>query len=158
MANPLLPDLFGRSSGRDVFSSLQREIDRVFADFGRGLPALGDFGKGAGLKVNVAETDSAFEVTAEIPGVDAKDIDVQLKDGVLTIRGEKKDEREEKDEKKNYHLVERSYGMFERSFTVGNDIDVDKISAAFDKGVLKVTLPKLAEAKAKVQKIEVKQA
>lgn len=158
MANPLLPDLFGRSSGRDVFSGLQREIDRVFSDFGRGLPSLAEFGKGMGLRVNVAETDGALEVTAEIPGVDAKDIDVQLKDGILTIKGEKKDEREERDEKKNYHLVERSYGMFERSFTVGNDIDADKIAASFDKGVLKVTLPKLPEAKAKVQKIEVKTA
>ena len=157
MAKQFLPDLWGRSTG-DMFSSLQQEIDRVFSDFGRGLPAMAEFGKSSAMKVNVAETDNALEVTAEIPGVDAKDIDVELKDGILTIKGEKKDEREEKDEKKNYHLVERSYGMFQRAFTVGNDIDADKIGASFDKGVLKVTLPKLPAAKAKVQKIEVKPA
>ena len=158
MAKHSLPDLWGRSTG-DMFSSLQREIDRVFTDFGRNIPSLGDFGKSAsGMKVNVAETDDAIEVTAEIPGVDAKDIDVQLKDGVLTIKGEKKEEKEEKDEKKNYHLVERSYGMFERSFSVGNDLEADKVDAKFDKGVLKVTLPKLPAAKAKAQKIEVKPA
>ena len=158
MANQFLPDLFGRSSGRDVFSGLQKEIDRVFSDFSRSLPAFGDLGKGTAFKVNVAETDGALEVTAEIPGVNAKDIDVQLKDGILTIRGEKKDEREEKDEKTNFHLMERSYGMFERSFTVGNEIDAARIAASFDKGVLKVTLPKLPEARSKVQKIEVKPA
>ncbi|HRX35835.1 MAG TPA: Hsp20/alpha crystallin family protein [Aestuariivirga sp.] len=157
MAKTYLPDLWGRSTG-EMFSSLQHEIDRVFSDFGRGLPSMPGFGKGTEMKVNVAETDGALEVTAEIPGVDAKDIDVQLKDGVLTIKGEKKDEKEEKDEKKNYHLVERSYGMFQRSFAVGADVDADKINASFDKGVLKVTLPKLPAAKAKVQKIEVKPA
>ncbi len=157
MARQLLPDLWGRSTG-DMFTGLQREIDRVFSDFGRNLPSMPDFGKGMSMKVNVAETDAAVEVTAEIPGVEPKDIDVQLKDGVLSIKGEKKDEREEKDEKKNYHLVERSYGMFSRSFPVGNDIDAEKISATFDKGVLKVTLPKLPAAKDKVQKIEVKPA
>jgi HSP20 family protein len=142
-----------------MFSNLQREIDRVFSDFSRGVPALGDFSRGAmAMKVNVAESDGAIEVTADVPGVDAKDIDVQLKEGVLTIKGEKKDEKEEKDEKKNYHLVERSYGMFERSFTVGNEIDASKVNASFDKGVLKITLPKLPAAQAKAQKIEVKPA
>ena len=157
MAKQFLPDLFGRQSGSDVFSNLQREIDRVFSDFGRGMPSVAEFGRGGmTIKVNVSETDGALEVTAEIPGVDANDIDVQMKDGVLTIKGEKKEEKEEK--KKDYHLVERSYGMFERSFTVGNDIDASKINASFDKGVLKVTLPKLPAAQAKVQKIEVKPA
>ena len=107
MAKQFLPDLFGRQAGSDMFSSLQREIDRVFSDFSRGVPALGEFGKGLSMKVNVAETDGAYEVTAEIPGVEPTDIDVQLKDGILTIKGEKKDEKEDKDEKKNYHMVER---------------------------------------------------
>ena len=157
MTKHFLPDLFGRASANDMFGSLHREIDRVFSDFGRSVPALGDFGKSAmSLKINVAETDKAVEVTAEIPGVDAKDIDVQLKDGVLTIKGEKKDEKDEK--QKDYHLVERSYGMFERSFTVPSEVDAGKVDASFDKGVLKVTLPKLPAAQAKVQKIEVKPA
>jgi len=157
MAKQFLPDLFGRASGTDMFSSLQREIDRVFSDFNRGTPAMAEFRKGMmGLKVNVAETDKAVEVTAEIPGVDAGDIDVQLKDGILTIKGEKKEEKDDK--QKDYHVVERSYGMFERSFTVSADIDAAKVEASFDKGVLKVMLPKLPAAQAKVQKIEVKPA
>ena len=157
MTKQFLPDIFGRSSGSDMFSSLQREIDRVFSDFNRGVPALSEFRKGAiSPKVNVAETDKAVEVTAEIPGVDAKDIDVQLRDGILTIKGEKKEEKDEK--QKDWHVVERSCGMFERSFTVPSDVDSGKVEAAFDKGVLKVTLPKLAAAQAKVQKIEVKPA
>lgn len=157
MAKQFLPDLFGRSTGGDMFSSLQREIDRVFSDFNRGTPAMAEFRKGMmGLKVNVAETDKAVEVTAEIPGVDASDIDVQLKDGILTIKGEKKEEKDDK--QKDYHVVERSYGMFERSFTVSADIDAAKVEASFDKGVLKVMLPKLPAAQTKVQKIEVKPA
>jgi len=156
MAKQFLPDLFGRHTGMgDMFSSLQREIDQVFRDFGRDVPALGEFGKGTmALKLNVAETDKAIEVTADVPGVDAKDIDVQLKDGILTIKGEKKMEKEEKE--KGYHLVERSYGMFARSFTVPSDVQTDKVEASFDKGVLKVILPKAPEAQSKVQKIQVK--
>lgn len=157
MTKQFLPDLFGRGSGSDMFSNLHREIDRVFSDFGRGVPALGDFGRGAmSFKVNVAEHDGAVEVTAEIPGVDAKDIDVQLRDGVLIIKGEKKVEKDE--QKKDYHVVERSYGSFERSFTLPSDVDGTRVDATFDKGVLKVTLPKLPAAQAKVQKIAVKPA
>jgi HSP20 family protein len=156
MTRNFLPDVFGRVSGTDMFSSLQREIDRVFQDFGRsGLPSLGEFGRGAAaMKVNVAEHEGDIEVTAEIPGCAAEDIDVQLKDGVLTIKGEKKAETDEK--KKDYHLMERSYGMFERSFTLPADVDASKVEAAFDKGVLKVTLPKLPQEQSKVQKITVK--
>lgn len=157
MTKQFLPDLFGRASGGDMFSSLQREIDRVFSDFSRGVPALGDFGRGAmAFKVNVAESDGAVEVTAEIPGVEPKDIDVQLKDGILTIKGEKKVEKDEKQQ--DYHVTERSYGMFERSFTVPAEVDGTKVDATFDKGVLKVTLPKLPMAQSKVQKIAVKPA
>lgn len=155
MARQFLPDLFGRSSGNDVFSNLHREVDRVFSDFGRGMPSFGDFGKNAmSLKVNVCETEGAVEVTAEIPGVKPEEIDVQLKDGMLTIKGEKKEEKDDK--QKDYHVVERSYGMFERSFSLPADVDAGKVEASFDKGVLKVTLPKLPEAKSKVQKIAVK--
>ncbi len=157
MAKHFLPEVFGRSSGNDMFSSLQREIDNVFKDFGRGLPAWGGLGGDTmPLKLNVAETDKAVEVTAEIPGVEAKDINVQLKDGVLTIKGEKKFEKDEK--QKDYRMIERSYGIFERSFTVPTEVMADKVDASFDKGVLKILLPKAPEAQAKVQKIEVKPA
>jgi HSP20 family protein len=154
MARTFLPDLFGRSTTSDVFGSLQREIDRVFRDFGRGLPAMGELGKGLSFKVNVSETDNAVEVTAEMPGIDAKDIDVQLKEGILTIKGEKKEEKDEK--QKDYHLMERSYGMFERSFMLPAEVDASKVDASFDKGVLKVTLPKLPQEQSKVKKIAVK--
>jgi len=157
MTKHFLPDLFGRPAGTDVFSSLQREIDQVFRDFTRGMPALTEPRNAMmAIDLNVAETDKTVEVTAEIPGVDIKDIDVQLKDGVLTIKGEKKSEKEEKD--KNYHLVERSYGMFERSFDLPVEVWADKVEASFDKGVLKVVLPKAPEAQAKVQKIAIKAA
>ena len=157
MTKHFLPDIFGRPAGTDIFTSLQREIDQVFRDFTRGMPALAEPRSALmAIDLNVAETDKTVEVSAEIPGVDPKDIDVQLKDGVLTIKGEKKSEKEEK--QKNYHLVERSYGMFERSFDLPVEVMADKVEASFDKGVLKVVLPKAPEAQAKVQKIAVKPA
>ena len=84
--------------------------------------------------VDIAETDKAYEITAELPGMDEKNIEVKFADGVLTIRGEKKDEKEEK--KKDYYLSERSYGSFQRSFQVPDGVDTDKIEATFKKGVL----------------------
>jgi HSP20 family protein len=158
MTKHFLPDLFGRqSAGTDIFSSLQREIDQVFKDFGRNLPSFGEGRDGPmQVKFNVAETDKAVEVTAEIPGVDVKDIDVQLREDVLTIKGEKKAEKDEK--QKDYHLVERSYGMFERSFTLPAGVEAGKVEASFDKGVLTIVLPKAPEAQSKVQKIDVKPA
>jgi HSP20 family protein len=156
MARQFLPDVFGRGSGTDMFSNLQREIDRVFQDFGRGgMPSLGEFGRNAmAMKVNVAEHDGALEVTAEMPGCAPEDIDVQLKDGILTIKGEKKVEKDDK--QKDYHVMERSYGMFERSFSLPAEIDAAKVDAHFDNGVLKVTLPKLPAEQARAQKIAVK--
>lgn len=155
MARQFLPDIFGRGSGTDMFSSLQREIDRVFHDFGRGLPAMGEFGRNAmAMKVNVAEHDSGIEVTADMPGVAAEDIDVQLKDGILTIRGEKKAEKDDK--QKDFHVMERSYGMFERSVSLPAEVDGSKVDASFDKGVLKITLPKLPQEQSRAQKITVK--
>ena len=156
MARHFLPDVFGRGSGTDMFSNLQREVDRVFQDFGRGgLPGLGDFGRNVmAMKLNVAEHDGAVEVTAELPGCAPEDIDVQLKEGILTIKGEKKVEKDDK--QKDYHVVERSYGMFERSISLPAEVDASKVDAAFDKGVLKVTLPKLPQEKSRAQKITVK--
>jgi HSP20 family protein len=157
MTKYFLPDLFGRTGAGDMFGSLQREIDQVFRDFGRGWPVAG--GPRSGMmpvRFNIAETETAFEVTADMPGVDPKDIDIQLKDDVLTIKGEKKEEKD--DTQKDYHVVERSYGMFERSFSLPADVLPGKIEANFDKGVLKVMLPKAPAPQAKVQKIEVKEA
>ncbi|QIG52605.1 Hsp20/alpha crystallin family protein [Nordella sp. HKS 07] len=149
--------MFGNRSnaGLDMFRSLQREIDHLFEDFSLGMPRLGDAGSGFMLvTLDVAETDKAFEVTAELPGAAPEDIDIALKDDMLTIKAEKKAEKEDK--QKNYHLNERSYGMFQRSFMLPVGIDAGKVEASFDKGVLKITLPKLPEATSKVRKIAVK--
>ena len=92
--------------------------------------------------IDVRETDTDLVVEAELPGMDEKDVSVTLSNGVLTLNGEKKSEREEKKD----HLMERSYGSFQRSFRLGDTIDPDKVTAAFDKGALKVTLAKRPEA------------
>ena len=104
--------------------------------------------------VDVSETDKAYEISAELAGMDEKNIDLKIANGVLTIRGEKQDEKEEK--KKDYYMRERSYGSFERTFEVPEGVDTDKIEATFKKGVLTVTLPKNAEAQKPAKKIEVK--
>jgi HSP20 family protein len=106
--------------------------------------------------VDIAETDKAYEITAELPGMDEKNIEVKFADGVLTIKGEKKDEKEEK--KKDYYLSERSYGSFQPSFQVPDGVDTDKIEATFKKGVLSVALPKSVEAQKAAKKIDVKAA
>jgi HSP20 family protein len=105
-------------------------------------------------KVDISETDSAYEISAELPGIDEKDIDLDLSEGMLTLRAEKREEREE--EKKNYHLTERSFGSVRRSFRVPDGVDVGKIKAEFSKGVLNVRLPKSKEAKSKQRRIPVK--
>ena len=106
--------------------------------------------------MDVAETDKAYEITAELPGMSESDVEVVAANGVLTIKGEKKEEKEEK--KKDYYLSERRYGSFERRMQIPEDVEADKIEAAFKKGVLTVTLPKKPEAQKPAKKIEVKAA
>jgi HSP20 family protein len=141
-------------------ATLHREVDQLFDDFLRSfdrfpsLPfreeRLAEFSP----KINVSENDRDIEVTVEVPGMDQNDVDVSLRDDVLTIKGEKKQEKEEKD--KEYYHVERSYGSFYRSLQVPCEVDQDNINAAFKKGVLKITLPKSTKAQENVRKIEVK--
>ena len=139
----------------NAFMSLQHEIDRLFDDFTRGFPALSTGGTAELLpKLDVTETDKQIEITAELPGLEEKDVQVNLADNVLTIRGEKKAEKEEKD--KAYRLVECSYGSFVRSLELPDGVNADAIKASIDKGVLKVTVPKPAPAQ--VKKIDVKAA
>jgi HSP20 family protein len=106
------------------------------------------------MKLDMAETDKSFEVTADLPGAAPENIDISLKDDILTIKAETRAEKEDKN--KNFHLHERSYGMFQRSIMLPTGVDAEKIDARFDKGVLKVSLPKLPEAEANVRKIAVK--
>jgi HSP20 family protein len=146
---------------------LHSEVDRLFDDFARGF-AWPRMGRGVfpsapaatmmSTRVNVAETDSAYEIEAELPGLDEKDIEVNLADDILTISGERKEEQEDK--KKDYHVMERRYGAFRRSFELPANVAEDKIEAKFSKGVLTVTLPKTAPspAKANEKKIEIKSA
>jgi HSP20 family protein len=152
------------------FESLRREMDRLFDDFEggfwsspfrRSLSGIDPFWRrGASLvaapAVDVAESDKAFEITAELPGMSEKDLSVTLASGALTIKGEKSEEKEEK--KKDYYVSERRYGSFERSFQVPDGVDTDKVEASFKNGVLKVTLPKTAEAQKAVKQIAVKTA
>ena len=134
------------------FTALQREIERVFDDFTRGFPAFP--GRDMTPSMDVTETDKEIELTAELPGLEEKDVQINVADNVLTIRGEKKSEREEKD--KDYRLIERSYGSFSRSLDLPSGVDPDQIKASIAKGVLKVTVPKPAPAQ--VKKIPVKSA
>ncbi|WP_164517780.1 MULTISPECIES: Hsp20/alpha crystallin family protein [unclassified Rhizobium] len=141
--------------------SLRSEIDRVFSDFGS--PSIFDrafrmpaaFSRGM-LAVDLVESDKAFELSAELPGVDAKDLDVTLADGVLTIKGEKNEAKEEKE--KDYYLSERRYGSFHRSLELPRGVDSEKIEANFSNGVLKVTLPKTPDRQQNTKKITVKAA
>jgi HSP20 family protein len=140
----------------DAFLNLHREINRLFDETfrGFGLPALGGYGD-TWPSVDVHETDKGLEITAELPGVDEKDVDVTLANGTLTIRGEKRHDREEKD-KSGWHVSERSYGSFARSIPLPFEVDDKDVKASFDKGVLHVTLPKSPQAESKVKKIAVK--
>jgi HSP20 family protein len=128
-------------------SSLRREMDRVFDRFfdfepgWGGLEAAGEWAP----KVDLSETKDAFVVRAEIPGVEQKDIQVSLQDQMLTIKGEKAKEKEEKDE--HYHRTERSYGAFARAMRLPAAVDASKVTASFKDGVLIVTLPKTPAAK-----------
>ena len=138
------------------------DIDRVFDSYFRAWPGLRGFGFdfAPGLapmdispKVDVGETDKAYEIAVELPGLDDDDVEVSLRDDLLTISGDKKTEREEKE--KDYYLSERRYGAFKRSFRLPADVETGKISAAMEKGVLSITLPKSASAKRKQQRIDI---
>lgn len=145
---------------------LREEIDRLFDDFfaapfGRlmdlepfrrvgVLPSLGDMTP----QVDVRETGTAIEIIAELPGMEEKDIEVTVADGVLSLKGEKKVEREEKEA--DWHLTERRYGSFHRTFRLPDTVDEEHIGASFDKGVLMLTLPKIPKPAKEARKIEVK--
>jgi HSP20 family protein len=125
-----------------------RFLDGFFDEFG--LPEMAD--KKQWLpKVDVSETDDHLIVRAEVPGMDKKDINITMSDGILTIQGEKKQEK--KEEKENYRFVERRYGSFSRSLRVPNGVNADKIEAGYKDGVLKVVIPKSESEKSR--KIEI---
>ena len=152
----------------EPFESLRRQVDRMFEDFGRGSGLWSPFGRslldvkpswpfeegrGKVPAVDVCEREKEYEITAELPGMDASNVDVKLANGVLTIKGEKKEEKEEKE--KDYYMSERRFGSFQRSVQLPEGIDEDKIQANFEKGVLTITLPKGAEAQKPEKKISI---
>jgi HSP20 family protein len=143
--------------GRDPFLSLHREVNRLFDDvfrgFDSGLPSFGRLSAGAGRwpSVEVSDGEKEIRVTAEIPGLGEKDVEVLLDDGVLTLKGEKRAETDDKDR----HFSEHFYGRFERRIPLGYEIDEDKVDARFKNGVLTVTLPKTAKAVSQVRRIAI---
>ncbi len=125
------------------FTSLQNQMNRLFS----GLSPAGDDLMATGFvpAVDIYEDEHAITLKAEVPGIEEKDIDVRLENQTLTLRGERKFEKEEKEE--NFHRIERRYGSFTRSFTLPNTVDVENVKAEYANGVLSVRLPKRAEAK-----------
>lgn len=152
-----VPSLF-RDNERDPFLSLHREVNRLFDDVFRGfdgsLPSVGRtplFG-GNWPSVEISDKDKEIKVTAEVPGMEEKDIEVLFDDGVLTLRGEKRSETEDKDRQ----FSERYYGRFERRIPLSHEIEEDRIDARFKNGVLSVTLPKTGKAQSQAKRIAIK--
>lgn len=138
---------------RDPIGAFQREVNALFDDFFSNghMTGLESFSP----RVDVKENEKEFQITAELPGIDEKDVEIGVAGDTVTIKGEKKAEKEEKGEERYY--LERSYGAFRRSFSLPCEVDADKASASYKKGVLSITLPKAAAA-AKTKKIAVKGA
>jgi HSP20 family protein len=156
----------GTTADWEPIRSLRQQIDRLFTDFDwpdlrlawpRKAALVPDAWPGFGVTippVDLVERNGGYELQAELPGLAEDQIEVKLSNGMVTIKGEKSSERAEDDD--DYHLHERSFGSFQRSFRVPSNVDTDKIEARFDKGVLKVTLPKSATAIQQERKIDVK--
>ena len=124
--------------------SMNDEIDRFFNDFGMNFIEMDTVWKPT---VDLSETEEGFEVKAELPGMKKEDIKVEMNDGLLILTGEKKQEK--KDDKKNYHRIERAYGKFERSFRLPSNVKGEEIKAKYKNGVLTIEIPKSEEAKPK---------
>lgn len=159
----LLPTV-QRPAGSDVdhpFYSLQRQMNNLFDDFFTGFDvaprSLAAGGLGAfSPSVDVKESDKDFTIRAELPGVEEKDIELTVTNDSVTIKGEKKEEKEDKG--KNYYYMERSYGSFNRVIPLAAETDANKAEASFKNGVLNITVPKSAQAKEKGMKVPIKAA
>ncbi len=143
------------SSWPSEVSGFQREMNKLFDSFFRGNWQDQETSLSVWTPaVDITEQEDAYRVNVELPGVDKNDVSITLESNILTIRGTKKQEKEEKG--KEYHRVERSYGSFHRSFTLPTSVQADKIDAVFKDGILNVTLPKAEEAKPKQIEVKVK--
>ncbi|HEY0419414.1 MAG TPA: Hsp20/alpha crystallin family protein [Acetobacteraceae bacterium] len=154
MARSLIPSLFepGTLSGAvNPLMQLHREMNRLFDDTLRGAPAAGS--AIVAPRLNVSESEKEFRIEAELPGVAEKDVQIELTGDLLTLRGEKREEREDK----AYHIVERSFGSFQRSIRLPFVAKPDSVSATFKDGVLSVVVPKAAAQDA-IHRIQVRAA
>jgi len=163
MVKELVPSFNKKNNGRelskqnsdffsDMYSTMSRAFEDIVKDFGGIELAKGNFKFNPDF--DIKETDHAYDVKAELSGMDEKDVDVSIEDNVLRISGEKKEEHTEK--KGKAHISERKFGSFERAFTLQDHVDASKIKASFSKGVLTLHLPKTDKAKSHARKIEVK--
>jgi HSP20 family protein len=156
-----------REEVHSPIDALRREVDRLFEDFrpaGWRLPVRRPSafeltwprmeGWQLAPAMDMVDKNNVYEITAELPGLDEKNVEIKLSNGNLTIKGEKKEEKEERE--KEYYLSERRYGSFQRTFRVPESVDNDKIDASFKRGVLTVTLPKSPAAKLSEKQISVK--
>ena len=161
MIRDLLPwhkkeaELVKREAPAGPIEEARQRIDELFDSFFGGFTPqrFGPAFAALSPSFDISETDDAIKVAAELPGMDEKDIEVHLDNNVLTIRGEKREEHDET--KKNYHVRERSYGSFERSFPLPEGLDREGVKATFKKGVLDITLRKTEKAKAQSKKIAI---
>lgn len=155
LSDPTIRHRLGLLQSNDPFSLFRDEMDDVFSQFFPSILRTGDQGSttGLALRADMTETKDAISVTVDVPGIEEKNIDVQFADNILTISGHRDEESEEKDT--NFHMIERSYGAFQRRFVLPCEIDSDKIDAKLKKGVLKIKLPKSAKAKANGRKIAI---
>jgi len=152
---------FGQGNPETLFSSLHRQMDHFFDEISRDFDLIP-----SGLRdrhfpsfvpsLDLLETDAHYQVLLELPGMSEKEIEISLRDGRLSIRGEKKEEYDEK--KENLYRMERAYGTFQRTIDLPSGVREDEIEATFEKGVLKITLPKSEDKGESVRHIEVKAA
>ena len=161
--DPWLPSTWGSDTdSTHPFAALRKQMDEVFDTWATSTPSLlGADGNGHfAPRINVSETGSEICVTAELPGVEEKDIDVTLVGNKLTIKGEKRTERDEEKEEggRHFHRIERMQGSFMRSLVVPDGIDPSNVDAHFKDGVLTVKVPKPAEAVQKTKKIQIRSA
>lgn len=141
----------------DDIISLQRRMNKIFEDSFLAKKSSGDEDLSSGLwspSVDIYETESDIVLKAELPEIDQKDIHINIENNILTLKGERKLEKETKEE--NYHRIERSYGSFSRSFNLPNAVEVERIKAQYKDGVLKINMPKKAENKTKKIDVEIK--
>lgn len=158
--HPVTRDFSSQPSNMNIDTplfNLQRDIERMFDSFFQGVNV--PYTKSAGIdamispRINITETTDNYQISAELPGVNEQDVDVSVANRMLTIKGERKEEKNEQE--RNYHRIESAYGAFQRVVTLPEDADKDNINANFKNGILTIIIPKSAEALAETRKINI---